>query len=39
MACYKVNNGVMGTPADQRPISFTGKAIWAVRSDGKLLRN
>jgi|SRR5581483_802753 len=33
------NNGVMGTPADQRPISFTGTAIWAVRSDGKLLHN
>jgi hypothetical protein len=33
------NNGVLGMPADQRPIDFTGTAIWAVREDGKLLRN
>jgi hypothetical protein len=26
-------------PADQRPIDFTGTAVWAVREDGKLLRN
>jgi hypothetical protein len=25
--------------ADQRVIDFTGTAIWAVREDGKLLRN
>jgi hypothetical protein len=33
------NNGVLGMPADQRVIDFTGTAIWAVREDGKLLRN
>jgi steroid delta-isomerase-like uncharacterized protein len=33
------NNGVLGTVADGRPISFTGTAIWAVREDGKLLHN
>jgi len=33
------NNGMMGTAADHRPISFTGTAIWAVREDGKLLHN
>ncbi len=33
------NNGVFGAPADQRPISFTGTAVWAVRGDGKLLHN
>ena len=33
------NNGVLGMPADQRPIDFTGTAVWAVREDGKLLHN
>ncbi|HEY7157539.1 MAG TPA: ester cyclase [Gemmataceae bacterium] len=33
------NNGVLGTVADQRPIAFTGTAVWAVREDGKLLHN
>jgi hypothetical protein len=33
------NNGVLGTRADQRPIAFTGTAVWAVREDGKLLHN
>ena len=33
------NNGLLGTPADQKPISFTGTAIWAVREDGKLCHN
>ena len=33
------NNGMLGTAPDQRPIAFTGTAIWDVRSDGKLLRN
>jgi steroid delta-isomerase-like uncharacterized protein len=33
------NNGILGTPADQRPIEFTGTAIWAVREDGKLAHN
>jgi len=33
------NNGVLGTEPDQRPISFTGTAVWAVREDGKLLHN
>jgi steroid delta-isomerase-like uncharacterized protein len=33
------NNGVFGTPADQKPIVFTGTAVWDVRGDGKLTRN
>src|SRR5262245_50878162 len=33
------NNGILGMPADQRPIDLTGTAIWAVREDGKLLHN
>ncbi|HLK86669.1 MAG TPA: ester cyclase [Candidatus Binataceae bacterium] len=33
------NNGLMGTPADQRHISFTGIAVWEVRGDGKLCHN
>jgi steroid delta-isomerase-like uncharacterized protein len=33
------NNGVLGTPPDQQPISITGTAVWAVREDGKLLCN
>jgi SnoaL-like polyketide cyclase len=33
------NNGMLGTAADQRPITFTGTAVWAVREDGKLLHN
>jgi hypothetical protein len=33
------NNGILGTPADQQPISFTGIAVWAVREDGKLCHN
>src|SRR5215472_6317244 len=33
------NNGVLGTAADQRPITLTGTAVWAVREDGKLLYN
>ena len=33
------NNGFLGSAPDQRPISFTGTAVWAVRADGKLLHN
>src|SRR6266849_7621583 len=33
------NNGILGTAADQRAISFTGTAVWAVREDGKLSHN
>jgi hypothetical protein len=33
------NNGVLGSIADQQPISFTGTAIWAVSPEGKLLHN
>ena len=33
------NNGMLGTAADQRPITLTGTAVWAVREDGKLLHN
>ncbi|MGW0080250.1 ester cyclase [Streptomyces sp. NPDC003393] len=36
---HGLNNGVMGTEADGRPISFSGIAVWAVREDGKLLHN
>jgi predicted ester cyclase len=33
--CTGSNNGLLGLPADGRPVSFTGIAIWRVR-DGKL---
>jgi SnoaL-like domain len=33
------NNGILGTAADQQPISFTGTAVWAVREDGELCHN
>ena len=33
------NNDVVGTEPDQQPIAMTGTAVWAVRDDGKLLRN
>jgi steroid delta-isomerase-like uncharacterized protein len=33
------NNGFLGMPPDQRPISFTGTAVWEVGEDGKLLHN
>lgn len=33
------NNGFLGTAPDQRPIAFTGTAVWAVRADGKLMQN
>jgi hypothetical protein len=33
------NNGILGTAPDQRPIAFTGTAVWAVRADGKLVHN
>lgn len=33
-----LNRGMFGTPADDRPIRFTGIAIWEVR-DGKLAHN
>ena len=33
------NNGILGTAPDQRPIEFTGTAVWAVRPDGKLQHN
>ena len=33
------NNGVLGTPADQREIDFTGTAVWAVDEDGTLTCN
>ena len=32
------NRGVLGMPADDRPIEFTGIAVWEVR-DGKLAHN
>lgn len=34
-----LNNGLMGFPADQRPIDFTGNAIWHVGRDGLFVRN
>lgn len=33
------NNGFLALPPDERPIEMTGTAVWAVRSDGKLLHN
>ena len=33
--CTGTNNGLLGLPADGRPVSFTGIAIWGVRN-GKL---
>ncbi len=33
------DNGILGTERDQREITFTGTAVWAVREDGKLLTN
>jgi hypothetical protein len=33
------NNGILGTPPDGEPIRMTGTAVWAVREDGRLLRN
>lgn len=32
------NQGILGAPADDRPIEFTGIAVWEVR-DGKLAHN
>jgi predicted ester cyclase len=32
------NQGMFGTPADDRPVQFTGMAIWEVRN-GKLAHN
>jgi steroid delta-isomerase-like uncharacterized protein len=32
------NRGMFGTPADHRPVQFTGIAIWELR-DGKLAHN
>jgi predicted ester cyclase len=32
------NQGMFGTPADDRPVQFTGIAIWEVRN-GKLAHN
>lgn len=31
--CTGTNNGLFGLPADGRPVSFSGVAIWAVRDD------
>ena len=33
--CSGTNNGILGLPADGRPVSFTGIAIWSVR-EGRL---
>jgi predicted ester cyclase len=33
--CTGRNNGMFGLPPDDRPVAFTGIAIWAVR-DGRL---
>jgi hypothetical protein len=33
------NNGILAGESDQRGITFTGTAVWAVREDGKLLCN
>lgn len=34
-----LNNGLLGFPADQRPIEFTGNAIWHIGLDGLMDRN
>ena len=34
-----LNNGLLGFPADQRPIEFTGNAIWHVGPQGRFVRN
>ncbi|HEX7913073.1 MAG TPA: ester cyclase [Paraburkholderia sp.] len=34
-----LNNGLMGFPADRRPIEFTGNAIWHVGPQGRLVHN
>jgi len=36
---HGLNNGLMGFPADRRPIEFTGNAIWHVGPEGRLVRN
>jgi putative hydrolases of HD superfamily len=33
--CTGINNGLLGLPADGRPVSFTGIAVWRLR-DGRL---
>jgi predicted ester cyclase len=33
------NNGMFGLPADGKPVAFSGNAILAVTSTGKLARN
>jgi hypothetical protein len=33
------NNGLLGTPTDQRLVSFSGTAVWAVGADGRLYHN
>jgi predicted ester cyclase len=33
------NNGMLGLPADGKPVAFTGTAIFAVTPMGKLARN
>jgi hypothetical protein len=33
------NNGLLGTSADERAVSFSGTAVWAVGADGKLYHN
>ncbi len=33
------NNGFLGTTPDQRPVAFTGTAVWEVAPDGKLVHN
>ena len=33
------NNGMLGLPADGKPVAFTGTAIFAVTPTGKLARN
>jgi hypothetical protein len=33
------NNGMFGLEPDQKPLNFTGIAVWSVREDGRLLQN
>ena len=36
--CFGNNNGILGLPADDKPFSFTGIAIWEIRGN-KLAHN
>ena len=39
LVVFENSHRTPGLDPDQRPIEFTGTAVWAVREDGKLLHN